>query len=228
MVGTGLVFWNSCSRRWARLECGNRLRTRTFMETCCWRRRRRQPEGSQRREQQRRRRPDPCPHPGAGRAQPLHAPRGHSLVAGSRRVRGVAGGAWGGGGGGVGSLPGAGVQGDARRAAASGPAPTRRRSARSSLQLRLRAGPRPGRLQSWVSLTVSASTGLGSGGDFLAPLAPCLLSFECFLYSCRGRALRERSGCQSLCSTLAVQAGKVRCRPPPRAPGAVSVSVSCA
>lgn len=30
------MFWNSCSRRWARLECGNRLRTRTFMETCCW------------------------------------------------------------------------------------------------------------------------------------------------------------------------------------------------
>ncbi|XP_036205770.1 nexilin isoform X5 [Myotis myotis] len=50
------------------------------METCCWRRRRRQPEGS-RRQERRRRRPDPRPFPGAGRAQPLHAPRGPSLVA---------------------------------------------------------------------------------------------------------------------------------------------------
>lgn len=64
--GTGLVFWNSCSRRWARLECGNRLRTRTFMETCC-RRQRRRPEGSQRLERRRQRpeRPDPYPPPGA-------------------------------------------------------------------------------------------------------------------------------------------------------------------
>ncbi|XP_014309037.1 nexilin isoform X5 [Myotis lucifugus] len=51
------------------------------METCCWRRRRRQPEGSRRQERRRRRRPDPRPFPGAGRAQPLHAPRGSSLVA---------------------------------------------------------------------------------------------------------------------------------------------------
>ncbi|XP_036868370.1 nexilin isoform X5 [Manis javanica] len=89
--GTGLVFWNSCSRRWARLECGIRLRTRTFMETCCWRRRRRrrrrrrQPEGSRRLE----RRPecsDPCPQPGAGRAQPLGAQRGLTRVAGSRQI----------------------------------------------------------------------------------------------------------------------------------------------
>ncbi|XP_059545083.1 nexilin isoform X4 [Myotis daubentonii] len=50
------------------------------METCCWRRRRRQPEGS-RRQERRRRRPDPRPFPGAGRAQPLHALRGPSLVA---------------------------------------------------------------------------------------------------------------------------------------------------
>lgn len=98
--GTGLVFWNSCSRRWARLECGNRLRTRTFMETCCWRRRRR-PEGSQRLEQRRRRRrrrPDPCPHPGAGPHTASPRTRGQSLVVGSRRVRGVRG-AWGRGGG---------------------------------------------------------------------------------------------------------------------------------
>lgn len=36
-MGTGLASRNSCSGRWARLECGSRLRTRTFMETCCWR-----------------------------------------------------------------------------------------------------------------------------------------------------------------------------------------------
>ncbi|XP_030182944.1 nexilin isoform X8 [Lynx canadensis] len=56
------------------------------METCCWRRRRR-PEGSQRPERRRQRpeRPDPCPHPGAGRAQPLRARGGHSLLVGSGR-----------------------------------------------------------------------------------------------------------------------------------------------
>lgn len=35
--GWGLAWsGNSCSGRWARLECGSRC-TRTFMETCCWR-----------------------------------------------------------------------------------------------------------------------------------------------------------------------------------------------
>jgi hypothetical protein len=85
--GTGLVLWNSCSRRWARLECGRRLRTRTFMETCCWRRRRRrQPEGFQRRKQQRPRSqlPDPDPGGGTGRTQ-----RGPWLPRSSRRVRGL-------------------------------------------------------------------------------------------------------------------------------------------
>lgn len=43
----------------------------------------------------------------------------------------------------------------------------------------------------------------------LAPLAPCRLSFGCFLYPCRGRALRERRGCRSLCPILGIQAGKV-------------------
>lgn len=165
--GTGLVFWNSCSRRWARLECGNRLRTRTFMETCCWRRRRRQrqrPEGSQRLEQQRqrRRRPDACPHPGAGRAQPLRAPRGQSLVVGSRRVRGVRG-AWGGGGGAEvsGLRMGAGAAGRCSRCPSFWPgsaAAPRARWAPSSCGYALAPGLR--REQSRVSLAVSASTSL--------------------------------------------------------------------
>lgn len=144
--GTGLVFWNSCSRRWARLECGNRLRTRTFMETCCWRRRRR-PEGSQRLEQRRRRRrrrPDPCPHPGAGphslSAHPRTVAR-RGLQAGERspgrvgqgrRSRGV--GSRDGGGGCREMLPGPQLLARLRRGTPS---------ALGSLQLWLRAGPRP-------------------------------------------------------------------------------------
>ncbi|XP_072830249.1 nexilin isoform X4 [Vicugna pacos] len=63
------------------------------METCCWRRRRR-PEGSWRLERRRRRRrperSDPCPHPGAGRAQPPRAhpgPRSSQAPGGCRKLQ---------------------------------------------------------------------------------------------------------------------------------------------
>lgn len=171
LAGTGLVFWNSCDRRRARLECGNRLRTRTFMETCCWRQRRRQPEGSQRLERQRRRRPDPCPHPGVGRAQPLLAPPGHSLVAGSKRVRRVAGGrgergARGGGGVGAGggcreTLP----------ATAPGPPPRGTRVHRPFSGCGYPQDRGLGGVHSWVSLSVSASTGLRLWSRFPCPAA---------------------------------------------------------
>lgn len=176
--GTGLVFWNSCSRRWARLECGIRLRTRTFMETCCWRRRRRrrrQPEGSRRLE----RRPecsDPCPQPGAGRAQPLGAQRGLTRVAGSRQVRG-AGGTWGGGGGdGDGSRSGAGAAGRRSPRACSPRAPPQPRGAPRSLPPGLPGGSRPseprpaGRAECRLgSAWLAALPAAGSGCGFLPP-----------------------------------------------------------
>lgn len=151
--GTGLVFWNSCSRRWARLECGDRLRTRTFMETCWWRRRRRRrrrrrPKGSQRPERQRPERPDPRPYPGAGRAQPLRAQRGHSLVAGSWRVR-ESGNVGRGrrGPGGVGSPPtplrGRGPQGDVPRSRLLAGLRLQHPSARGCCQLWRRGRPGP-------------------------------------------------------------------------------------
>lgn len=108
-----------------------------------------------------------------------------------------------------------------------------------------RAGLPPAVVTRWPPASAESRAGLallsprqpasGSGDDFLAPLPsfasallePCGLSFGCFLYSCRGRALRERSGCYPLCSALGVRAGKVQCRPPPRAPSAVSVFASC-
>lgn len=240
--GTGLVFWNSCSRRWARLECGNRLRTRTFMETCWWsrRRRRRQPEGSQRPERQRRRpeRPDPRPHPSAGRAQPLGAHRGPQLVAGSWRVRGVGergAGAEAADREGSGPPPGRGPRGDA---------PPSRLPARLRRSTRARGaaaswggapGPaRPADSAEWRpgSARLTARTGLWLRRPFPRPPpllraprpgSPELRSGACSTPA--GKSPARAAWVQSLRSALGVQAGiKFSVVPhPPRAPGAVSI-----
>ena len=239
------MFWNSCSRRWARLECGNRLRTRTFMETCCWSgRRRRRPERSQRLEW-RLEHPDPCPHPGARRAQTPRAHPGPSRVAGLRRVRGV-GGTWdwggrdravgppwgtGGGGGDArhGSWPGSiqlcGCVGP--RSERTGP-----RSRIPGLQA-ARGGPgRPGCLSAVTGLgQILAATSLPSSAAS-AQLAPYVCSFGSFLGPAGsdppGVILCKWSGLPTPCSVPVGPAGKVPCPPPPRAPGAVSLSAGTA
>lgn len=212
------MFWNSCSRRWARLECGNRLRTRTFMETCWWsrRRRRRQPEGSQRPERQRQRpeRPDPRPHPGAGRAQPLRAQRGHSLVAGSWRVRGV--GERGAGAGAAGPE----VSGPPRGRGPQGDAPRSRLPA----GLQPTGAARPAGAAGWLpgSALWPREPASGSGGRLLA-LRPCFqprscrvgrVAFGSFPHSCREEPSASGVGAVPSLYPWGPSRYKVQCRPP--------------
>lgn len=191
------------------------------METGCWRRRRR-PEGSQRPERRRQRpeRPDPYPHPGAGRAQPLRARGGHSLLVGSGRVRAV-------GERGAGAAD-TEVSGPPRGRGLREDAPRRR----AEPQPPERAGLRPAVAARPARPEGVASCGLGgvparvcaSGGASRPWAVAAVSSARSPAFSSaralsarnsgarvpslllQGTALRERSGCQSPRSPLGVQA----------------------